>query len=78
MNASKELEAALRAAAPEIREYVTALQKENLRLVKQTAKAEAQLTTANSMIEEYKKGKTPNPLDYMSDEKLMKIAKGEE
>lgn len=76
MCTSKDLESALKDADPEIREYVTALQAENSRLVKNVAKAEAKLTTANSMIEEYKKGKTPNPINYMSDEELMNIAKG--
>ncbi len=77
MKASKELEAALKAVDPEIIHYVSALQAENLRLVKKISKTEALLTTANSMIEEYKKGKTPDPLVYMSDQELMDIAKGE-
>lgn len=78
MSVSKELAAAIKGTSPEIREYIAALRAENSRLVKQMAKVEAQLTTAGSMIAEYKKGNSPNPLHHMSDEELLKIAKGEE
>jgi TnpA family transposase len=76
MSASNDFESTLKSADQAVQEYVKALQSENLKLVKKVAKAEAQLTTANAMIEELKKGRTPNPLDYMSDQELMEIANG--
>ena len=77
MNTSKELNALLKQSSPEIQHYVAALQAENLRLVKYAAKVEAQLTTANSMIDAYKQGETPNPAHYMTDAELMEVAKGD-
>ena len=76
MSASKELEAEVSATSSSIQHYVKALQAENSRLVKQLAKLEAQLTTANSMVEGLKEGKTPNPVHSMTDAELMEIAKG--
>ena len=75
MSTSKELENLLRQASPDVQQYVASLQSENLRLAKQLAKTEATLTTANSMLEVYKQGKTPNPVHYMSTEELMEIAR---
>ena len=76
MNASKELENLLKQANVDVQQYVASLRSENLRLVKQLAKTEAALTTANSMLEVFQQGKTPNPVHYMSTEELMEIAKG--
>lgn len=76
MSASSDLEKMISKTSPEVQAYVKELQAENSRLVKRVAKAEAQLTTANSMIEQYKLGKTPNPHHYLSDAELIEIAKG--
>ncbi len=75
MPISKELEKQLKETSPEIQQYVSALQAENLRLVKRVANVEAKLTTANSMIEVYKKGKIPDERHFISDEELIEIIK---
>ena len=78
MTVSKELSDLLKVTAPEVQQYVSSLQAENLRLAKRIGKLEAELTTSASMLEAAKRGEPIRPMSHLSDEELERIAKGEE
>ena len=76
MKHSKELAALLKKANPHVRMYVSALEGENERLAKWIAGLEAKYVTAQNKITAYRSGKAPDSPDQMTDEELVRIAKG--
>ncbi|HTX22653.1 MAG TPA: hypothetical protein VMD27_12470 [Candidatus Aquilonibacter sp.] len=76
MKHSKELTTLIAKANVHVRSYVAELENENAKLVKRLAEIEAKYVTAQNKIEVYQSGKNPESVIEMTDQELMRIAKG--